>query len=107
MKRVLICVVVCLLTSPSAGRASQGDEQRAVIDALDARCAAALEAVLEPLRRQKIDTCTTVDGKDPAWCEQFFATWGYGTKAGNGARSERFDDLQECVEAFDARHNVQ
>lgn len=72
-------------------------EVRAKLEMLNARCEAAREEKLAPLRKQYIDECISKWGKEPDHCERFYAN--YGDRSGN--RPPLFRDLPECVEAFE------
>ena len=72
---------------------------------LDARCEAAREAKIAPLREAEIENCKADRRNDPAFCESFNADFGEGGRTVTGAlRPRMFDDLPECVEALEMRN---
>ena len=72
---------------------------------LDARCEAAREAKIAPLREAEIENCKADRRNDPAFCENFNADFGEGGRTITGAmRPRMFDDLPECVEAMEERN---
>jgi len=49
---------------------------------------------------------SAIDKKEREWCENYLRGYGWGSAAGKGKRTERFfDQIPECVEAFDAWNN--
>ena len=72
---------------------------------LDARCDAAREAKIAPLREAEIENCKAQPRSDPNFCEQFNADFGDGGRTLRGAvRPRMFDDLPECVQALEERN---
>jgi hypothetical protein len=74
------------------------------LDELDRRCEDAREEKIAPLRQAEIANCKEQKGKDPAWCERFYADYGDGGKtAYGGYRPRMFHDLPECIDADQER----
>jgi len=83
------------------------DISEADVKALEAKCEAAREARLKPMRESEIATCKAERGNDPAYCERFYRDLGDATRLPNGTMKPRmFDDLPECVAAHDARETL-
>lgn len=77
------------------------------VAALEQQCEAAREAKLKPLRDAEIARCKAEQGKDPAYCERYWSDYGAATRRSNGTVKPRlFDDLPECVRAFEARRKL-
>jgi hypothetical protein len=71
---------------------------------LDARCEAAREVKIAPLREEEIRKCNT-QRNDPAYCERYWADYGDATLGFHGQMVPRlFNDLPECDEATKARN---
>jgi hypothetical protein len=69
---------------------------------LDAKCEAAREQKLAPLRAKFIEECVREKQFDSRQeCETFYAD--YGAQSGN--RAPLFYDLPECVEAFEYQNS--
>jgi hypothetical protein len=75
------------------------------LEELDARCDAAREEKIAPLREAEIAKCQADMRNDPAFCERFNADFGEGGRTVTGSiRPRMFDDLPECVEALQERN---
>ncbi|MET0659225.1 MAG: hypothetical protein ABW110_13825 [Steroidobacteraceae bacterium] len=99
-------VVLCIALSSSPGAIFAADAESEVA-ALEAQCEAAREAKLKPLRDAEIDKCKNEQGKDPGYCERYWSDYGNAVKLPNGNyRPRLFDDLPECVRAFEARKKL-
>ncbi len=73
---------------------------------LDRRCEAAREKIIAPLKAAEIAKCIQAETGDQAWCEAFWADYGDGGRTRTGGFIPRqFDDLPECVEAWDERNH--
>lgn len=73
-------------------------------EALNKQCEAARERMIAPLREAEIEKCKKNKRADPKFCERFYADFGQGGRAADGTIILRmFDDLPECVAAFEAR----
>lgn len=106
MHRHLLSVALCIALSSGCGAAFAADTETEVA-ALEAQCEAAREAKLKPLRDAEIAKCKNEDGKDPAYCERYWRDLGDAVKLPNGTMKPRlFDDLPECVRAYDARRKL-
>ena len=69
-------------------------------DAANARCEAAREQKLAPLRAQKIAQCKRSGNPPTAGCETFYSTYGNNSNHANGSVVRgRFYDLPACVAA--------
>lgn len=73
------------------------EEIRTKLDELNTSCETAREKKLAPLRAQYIEECISKQGKDPDYCQRFYADYG----ARSGTKVPLFLDLPECVEAFE------
>ena len=73
--------------------------------ALDRRCEDAREEKIAPLKAAEIAKCIQTGTGDQAWCEAFWADYGDGGRTKTGVFIPRqFDDLPECVEAWEERN---
>jgi hypothetical protein len=69
---------------------------------LDRRCEDAREEKIEPLKEAEIATCIQTGTGDQAWCDAFWADYGAGGRTVSGGTFPRlFDDLPECVDAWE------
>lgn len=73
---------------------------------LEQKCEAAREAKLKPLREAEIARCKTEKPEDPGYCERFYRDFGDSIKTAAGVRPRMFNDLPECVAAFNARKGL-
>jgi len=72
---------------------------------LDRRCEAAREKKIAPLKAAEIEKCIQTGTGDQAWCETFWADYGDASRTRTGVFVPRqFDDLPECVEAWEERN---
>ena len=79
----------------------------AKVAALEARCEAAREERLKPLRDAEIAKCKADKRNDPEYCERFWSDYGDAVRLPNGRMQPRmFDDLPECVAAYEARRKL-
>jgi hypothetical protein len=79
----------------------------AEVKALEARCEAAREERLKPLRDAEIAKCKADKRSDPQYCERFWSDYGNAVRAPNGRMQPRmFDDLPECIAAQEARREL-
>jgi len=79
----------------------------AEVAALEARCEAAREERLKPLRDAEIAKCKADKRNDPEYCERFWSDYGDAVRLPNGRMQPRmFDDLPECVAAYEARRKL-
>ena len=75
------------------------------LEELDARCEAAREKLIAPIREQTIAECKANQRTDPAACERMHADLGEPQRAPNGTMTPRmFHDIPPCQEAFDERN---
>ena len=78
----------------------QPDPSRMSLTDLDARCEAAREELIAPLREAEIQRCQANPENDPAWCQRYFADYGDAARRPDGVMGPRlFDDLPECAQA--------
>jgi hypothetical protein len=92
--------VLLLLIAPLAALA----DEAANVAALEAKCEAAREAHLKPLRDAEIAKCKANGRNDPGYCERYWSDYGDASRLANGTmRTRMFDDLPECVAAAQAR----
>lgn len=69
-------------------------------DAANARCEAAREQRLAPIRAQKIAQCKRRAQQPTAGCETYYGTYGNNSNHANGSVVRgRFYDLPACVAA--------
>jgi len=95
LRRTALCAFA--LAFASAGFAADVEE-------LQARCEAAREAKIKPLREAEIAKCKAQERSDPAYCERYFADYGNAVRLSTGRMLPRlFHDLLECLEAEAAR----
>ena len=99
-----ICLFALASFSVQAEEKPTKEQIRLRLDELNAACEAARERKLAPLRAQHIEECVSQQGKDPEYCQRFYADYGRRS----GKRAPLFLDLPECVEAFEFQrtHNV-
>ena len=91
-----------LLFVGAAGVALADDA--ANVAALEAKCAAAREAHIKPLRDAEVAKCKADARNDPDYCVRYWSDYGNAHRLPNGTMSARmFDDLPECVAADKAR----
>ena len=81
------------------------DIRKMSLAALDRRCEDAREEKITPLKAAEIAKCIQTGTGDQAWCEAFWADYGDGGRTRTGVFFPRqFDDLPECVEAWEERN---
>lgn len=94
--------VLLLVLTPNAYSLDEAE-----VKALEARCEAAREARLKPLREAEIAKCKSDERNDPAYCERFWSDYGNAVRLPNGRMQPRlFDDLPECTAAYNARRQL-
>ena len=92
-KRCRVGLALLLLLTGMPGLHAEGWRE------LDAQCQQAREEKIKPLREEKIEQCTTVDGQPRDWCERYFRNYGFdGTP-------RLVLDLPICVQANEAMKN--
>lgn len=70
------------------------------VDAANARCEAARQEKLAPIRARKIARCRRSAQQPTAGCETFYSTYGDNSNHANGSVVRgRFYDLPACVAA--------
>lgn len=75
------------------------------LDELDARCEAAREELLKPLREETIAKCKSGGRSDPVACERMHADFGVAVRNANGTLTPRmFDDIPPCEDARNERN---
>jgi len=96
-------VIVTMLMLAGASSAVVADEAGNVA-AMEAKCDAAREAHIKPLRDAEIAKCKADARNDPDYCVRYWSDYGNAHRLPNGTMSARmFDDLPECVAAAAAR----
>ncbi len=94
MKRTLLVLLIPCATSAFAQSAVER------VGAANARCEAARQQKLEPLRARKIAQCKRSARQPAAGCETFYSTYGDNSNHANGSAVRGlFYDLPACVEA--------
>ena len=79
-------------------------DQESDVAALEAQCESEREARIKPLRDMEIEKCKADSHNDPAYCERYWRDYGNAMRTPNGMMTPRmFDDLPDCVAAFEAR----
>ncbi len=91
--------------SPASQESPDADLSTLDLAELDRRCEAEREAKIAPLREAEIENCINEQGKDPEYCNRFFADYGAGGRTIFGTlRPRMFHDLPVCLEAEKKRH---
>lgn len=91
----------------SSAHAKDEALDEATVQAMEAKCEAAREAKINPLREAEIQKCIAEKGRDPEYCRRYWRDYGAATRFPNGKfRPRMFDDLPECVAAFEARRKL-
>lgn len=105
MKALRVVMVALCMSHGIAFAAEMTEEQ---VRQLEARCETAREAQLKPLRESEIARCKAEKrSNDPGYCERFYRDLGNATRLPNGGfRPRMFDDLPECIAAFQARKGL-
>lgn len=94
MKKLLLGALLSFCCGASAQQAVD------TVDALNARCEAARQKKLEPLREDKIRRCERSAAQPTAGCRTFYSTYGNNSNHRNGSVVRgRFYNLPECVRA--------
>ena len=79
------------------------------LDELDVACLKAREAKLSVVRRQKIEECVNEapearsDKKSRKECEAYWKDYGWTRRYGLAPPGGPFNDVPECIRAFEAR----
>ena len=95
---------LCVLVLPVIAGAA--DDEAAVRE-LEQQCEVAREAKLKPLREAEIKRCIEEQGREPDYCQRYWRDYGDATRLANGRMQPRkFDELPECVAAYDARRKL-
>jgi hypothetical protein len=93
-----------VMSMPAVVMAADAESE---VIALEQQCEVAREAKLKPMRDAEIARCKTEQGKDAAYCERYWSDYGAASRRPNGTVKPRlFDDLPECVRAFEARKKL-
>jgi hypothetical protein len=91
--------------SPTRPQAKEIDIREMSLADLDRRCEDAREEKIAPLKASEIEKCIETGTGDRAWCETFWADYGNAGRTKTGVFIPRqFDDLPECVEAWEERN---
>jgi hypothetical protein len=102
LARRLLCLGVSVWATTAV--AQSGVER---VDALNARCEAAREARLAPIREQKIAQCEAGRNQPEAGCRVFYSTYGNNSNHANGSVVRgQFYGLPECVAARKAARRL-
>ena len=72
---------------------------------LEGKCRQAQNELLSGPKERKINACIEVDKLEEAYCHRFFKDFGAGNNAPATLRN-KLRQLPECVEAFNARKNM-
>ena len=98
----LWCLSVLLLPAFSGAA-----EEEASVRKLEQQCEAAREQRLKPLREAEIKRCIEEQRREADYCQRYWRDYGNAMKLPNGAfQPRKFDDLPECVAAFEARRRL-
>ena len=95
----LIMVSALFLTNPLSA-SDTSDERLEKRKEMDAKCEAAREVLLEPMREELFVECIE-NGGDEEYCERTSST--YNGRIGNNTLM--FYDIPECVAAFEYRRS--
>lgn len=105
MKSLLIITGIFIFSITTY--ASSSDHERESIKKLDDICLEVRTEKLKVVQQEKIETCVNVDKKERSYCERYFKDYGWGSTTASGNRNARlFDQIPECIEAFNARKNI-
>lgn len=97
--------IIALITTVTA-YASSSEDERERIKELDEICIQVRSEKIKEAQKEKIELCVNVDNLERAYCERYFKGYGWGSKTASGNRNVRlFDQIPECIEAFNARKN--
>lgn len=105
-QNLLLTGLFLIVTGANMASADQEefDPKSATIEELDARCEAAREKLIAPLRQAEIERCKADKRNDPAYCERFWKDYGESTVTADGVFVPRiFADMPECVVADSER----
>lgn len=105
MKLFVALMTLSCVTAWHAAGANEFTESD--VKALEARCEAAREAKLKPLREAEIARCKAQKRNDEGYCERYYRDLGNAVRLPNGSFKPRmFDELPECAAAFKARQGL-
>ena len=106
MKSLITVLTLLFVTSITYANSSQ-DKEDARLKHLDNICNEARIELLKPVIASKVEDCVNKKNKDRDYCERYYSDYGWGNVTGYGRhRNARlFDQIPECIEAFDARKN--
>ncbi|MEH6584173.1 MAG: hypothetical protein V7754_19740 [Halioglobus sp.] len=76
---------------------------KAELDSMSARCEAAREQKLIPVREQKTRSCIEQKIRAPDHCQRYYTTYGNTSIVGGMRRQGMFYDLPECQSFLDAQ----
>ncbi len=92
-----VTFLILALLGPLVARAEDAVARTA---AANARCEAAREKMLKPIRAKKIAACKRQAHPPAAGCETFYSTYGNNSNKANGSVVQGlFYDLPACIEA--------
>ncbi|HEX7116405.1 MAG TPA: hypothetical protein VF193_14870 [Steroidobacter sp.] len=99
--------LVLALASAASTHAADDELNEETVKALEAKCEEAREAKIKPLRDAEIQKCIVEQRKDPDYCRRYWRDYGAAVRLPDGKiRPRLFDDLPECVAAFEARRKL-
>lgn len=102
--RLLLAAAVLFAAAAYSGHLSRDDVQKLV-----ARCEAAREARLKPLREKEIEDCMR-DAEARRMrkedCKEFFKDFGNARYTGKGVTLRMFHDLPECKASDEAEDHL-
>ena len=106
MKSLITILIIMLGISVTYARSSH-DEEDDRIKRLDAICIQTRTEMLKPIIASKVEDCVNNKNKERAYCERYYKDYGWGNMTGYGTRrnAQFFDQIPECIEAFNARKN--
>lgn len=103
-------ILVLGLSALAWASSAQADDEvldEESVKALEVKCEEAREARIKPLREAEIQNCIVEQRKDPGYCRRYWRDYGAAVRLPNGKfRPRLFDDLPECVAAFEARRKL-
>jgi hypothetical protein len=98
-------MVIILLVFTWSSSYAESEKERERIQELDNKCQEARAEKLKPLQEEQIENCVSEEGKPRDYCERYYATYGWGGTSGRFRNQRFFDDIPECVAAFEAWKN--
>jgi len=110
MKRTAVCCVITMCVFLIAVNTYARHISKETVQELKAKCEAARQDQIAPLREQAIQECITKKTKSPEQCRRYYRDFGEAHWIGAGEyghfQSGMFYDLPECQESFNAEKHL-